>query len=161
MTDASHCPNTKVGGYGVWIASQRGKRSYDGAFKNLIDNATIAEMAAITNGLYIAIRTELVQAHDRVLIQTDCIAAILAFTGKRKPAHSEERRIVEQQRQLMVQHNLSITFKHVKGHSDNEGNRFVSNNICDRKAKANMKKARQLFKLDEIRQKLKETQNEK
>lgn len=26
LADASHCPTTKAGGYGYWIASERGKK---------------------------------------------------------------------------------------------------------------------------------------
>lgn len=157
MVDASHCPDTKVAGYGVWVASQRGKRAFDGAFKTTIDNATIAEMAAITNALYMGIKSGLIVSWDEVLVQTDCIAAILAFTGARNPAHSEERKIIDKQKELIVLYDITVRFKHVKGHSDNPGNRYVSNNICDRKAKTNMRNARQRFKLNQIKDKLKDS----
>ena len=52
LADASHCPQTKAGGYGFWIASARGKRGGGGQLKGKVDTSTLAEMMAIANAIH-------------------------------------------------------------------------------------------------------------
>ena len=89
ITDASHCPETKVGGYGYWLASKRGKKGGSGTFKGTVETSSLAEMMAVANSLHIAIADHIVQMDDHVLIQTDCEAAIQAFGHLRKLTPAE------------------------------------------------------------------------
>lgn len=156
IADASWCPMTRVGGFGCWInAGSRGSKSHQGMLNGASICAGTAEMKAIANAIHHAMFAKLVLLGDRVLIQSDCIGAIHAFTGQRSTLKPQEREVVEWFRKFTVKYDIRVTFKHVKGHSTNTEARFVSNQICDRKAKQEMRRARNLFKLDEIRQKIK------
>lgn len=82
FADASWCPEYKVGGYGFWIASARGKAGGGGALKEPVDTATIAEMMALCNALAIGVRKRLVMPADIVLMQTESVS-VCAVTEKR------------------------------------------------------------------------------
>lgn len=156
IADASWCPMTKVGGYGCWInAGSRGSKAHQAMLNGPSVCAGTAEMKAIALAIHHSVASGLVTSGDHVLIQSDCVGAIDAFNGWRSTLKIEEKEVAEWFRKFTVKYGLSITFKHVKGHSNEAGARFVSNKICDRRAKEEMRRARNLFKLDEIRQKLK------
>lgn len=154
ITDASHCPDTKACGYGVWVAGQRGKREFSGMFAKPLDNSLLCEMAAIVNGLYHGLKAGLICKGDTILVQTDCTSAIQGFLGSRKISHIEEREILEVYSKLLVSCELFIRFKHVKAHTGKQDKRSISNEVCDKKAKAWMKRMRNLIQLNEIRQKV-------
>ena len=82
-----------------------------------VDGNIAAEMQAVVNALYIAHRLQLVQAADEVLIQTDCMAAIDAFEGKRRNLPAQEWEAVKVLRRLRSDHSLRVVFRHVKGHT--------------------------------------------
>ncbi len=154
LADASHCPDTKAGGYGYWIASERGKKGGSGPFKGRIPNSTIAEMMAIANSLYDAVRHCLVLEKDVILFQTDCEAAIYAFTGKRD-VNQEEAKVINFVKKVIRGMNLTVSYKHVKGHSSNKQARFAANNACDRAARKAMRKARNLVRIEDAKRLLK------
>src|SRR3954466_14648311 len=92
ITDASYCPNTKVAGYGFWIASNRGKFGGGGQMITTeIVNATAAEMMAVANALHHAAMQEAVQQGDHILFQTDCMGAVDAFNRTRILINEQER----------------------------------------------------------------------
>lgn len=150
LADASHCPDTKAGGYGYWIASERGKKGGSGPFKGRIPNSTIAEMMAIANSLYDAVRHCLVQENDSILFQTDCEAAIYGFTGKRSVTQ-DEAKVVNFIKKVTRRMNLTVSYKHVKGHTSNKQARFAANNACDRAARKAMRKARNLVRIEDAK----------
>lgn len=143
MADASFCPETGCAGYGYWIASQRGKDGGSGAMKDLCDTSSTAEMKAIANALFLASQKGLVCLNDRVLIQTDCEAAIDAFKGIRTRLTKQEQETKQYLIELKVKLDLVLEFRHVKGHSKRQEARFRSNNMCDKQAYAAMREARQ------------------
>jgi ribonuclease HI len=156
IADASWCPITRVGGYGCWInAGSRGSKSHQAMLNGFSGCAGTAEMKAIANALHHSMASGLVLSGDHVLIQSDCVGAIEAFNGRRSTIKVEEKEVAEWFRKFTVKHGIGISFKHVKGHTNKSEARFVSNQICDRRAKEEMRRARNLFKLDEIRQKIK------
>jgi len=148
IADASFCPDTNVAGYGFWIASERGKQGGGGEMKCRLEGNIAAEMQAVANALHIATRLQLVQAADEVLIQTDCMAAIDAFEGKRKNLPSQEWEAVRVLRRLRSEHNLQIVFRHVKGHTGKKEARYVTNHLCDKRAKEAMRRARARVQLE-------------
>lgn len=149
---------TKVGGYACWVnAGARGARGTQKALKGLSHSSGVAEMKAVANALHFAIGAGLVQPNEKVLIQTDCISAIQAFKNQREHLISDEKEIVKWMNNIIFKYNLTVIFKHVKGHTTHQEARFRSNVICDEKAKEEMRKARSLFKLNEIRRKVKES----
>lgn len=150
LADASHCPDTKAGGYGFWIASQRGKKGGSGQFKGRVATSTLAEMMALANSLYEAVKSCLVIENDIVLFQTDCEAAIFGFIKKRKVS-KEELITVTYIDKLSKNLKLKIHFKHVKGHSNSSEARFAANNACDRAARKAMRKARNSIRLSDAK----------
>lgn len=152
ITDASFCPDHKLGGWGYWIASDRrpeacpeGKRGGGGELRKVGDN-NAAEMMAVVNALHVALELGLVQAADDVLVQTDCQAAILAFTTGRSGMSDEQQAVVARWRAMIGGWaGLRVQFKHVKGHTNRAthgGARFGANRACDARARSYMRAAR-------------------
>lgn len=151
LADASHCPDTKAGGYGFWIASARGKKGGSGVLNGAIASSTLAEMMAIANAIHQGIKFGLVQGHDKLLVQSDCESAIFAFTKKRKGSE-EEKKVVEYVLKLVRLLSLVIEYKHVKGHTNSSEARFAANNACDRAARKAMRRARDKIRLEQLKQ---------
>jgi ribonuclease HI len=148
ITDASHCPDTHGAGYGFWIASGRGKVGGGGTMKSQVENANVAEMHAVCNALHHALKVGLVVKMDSVLIQTDCLGAIHAFDGTRKPRLESELKAKEVLDRFRDKFALTIGFRHVKGHTSRPEARYVTNRLCDSRAKEGMRKARKQLRLN-------------
>lgn len=114
--------------------------------QNPIDNSTAAEMAALVNGLYFALASGIARSGDHVLLQTDCTGAILALESKRKELSKDERSARKQFYALKEKHGVTVSFRHVKGHTKREEARYVTNNLCDQRAKVGMRLARKRIK---------------
>lgn len=144
IADASYCPINKIAGYGYWISSERGSNGGGGplAKGDKVENSTTAEMMAIVNALYYAIRDGFVQVQDTVLLQSDCVPALDAFTFKRHKLTEVEHQIVTKLNQYMLQYSLNLRYRHVKGHCGIQQSRYLANNHCDVRAKAEMKRLR-------------------
>lgn len=142
IADASYCPDYKVGGYGYWIACERGKHGGSGIFRGEITTNITAEMMALCNALHEALSRGLVLPYDKVLMQTDCIPAIDAFIGSRYNLNEQEVKAAAVLHDLEDRNFLLIDFRHVKGHTLRDGARYVTNRRCDQKAKDAMRKAR-------------------
>ena len=151
IADASHCTHTGAAGYGFWIASERGKRPGGGQVRDRVDSSSAAEMIAIVNAAHQAIKDQLVQGGDHVLFQTDCESAILAFQGDRAGLTADERKAKKAFFELKREHGFTFSFRHVKGHTTRPEARFVTNNLCDARAKQGMRLARQRFQADSAR----------
>ena len=142
IVDASFCHDTGKVGYAYWISSGRKKGGGDGTIGDPVVSSVGAEMHGILRAVQRGFKDGLIQPHDNLLCQTDCVPAISAFTGRRRNLGTEELWLVAEFRQITQEHNLFSRFKHVKGHQNSKEARYVVNNICDRKAKNNMRKAR-------------------
>lgn len=123
--------------------------------KNLVKNNVIAEMMAIANTLHQALKLGLVQRGDEVLLQTDCIPAIEAFEGTRARLISEEYEVVTVLRNMKERFGLQLEFRHVKGHSGRQEARYVTNKLCDKRAKDAMRKARHKVRIEQLKELLK------
>lgn len=145
ITDASHCPKTKAAGYGYWAISKRGKRGGGGPLKNKIDSSNAAEVAALVNGLFIACESRIAVEGDHVLLQTDCQAAILALEGMRSNLTKDEKLAKHRFFLIKREYKVRISFRHVKGHTQRQEARYVTNSMCDSRARAGMKLARKII----------------
>jgi len=145
IADASHCPVSNFAGYGGRVSCKRGKKWSDGIIPGHVPNSTVAEMQAVLLTLSFGISEGLIKKHDNVLIQSDCTPALSAFKRRRGKLTELELSLIEEFETLGEVHNLHYRLKHVKGHSVGREPRFVVNNICDQRARANMRKARDLF----------------
>lgn len=145
IADASHCSESGAAGYGYWIAAERGKHGGGGFVRTRVSGSIAAEMIALVNAIAIALKRELVQKGDHVLLQTDCQGAIDAFTGVRTRIPKGEREAREIFFELKRGGGFTHSFRHVKGHSNNPEARYVTNNLCDKRAKQGMRLARQML----------------
>lgn len=150
IADASRCLQTGASGYGFWIASPRSKFAGGGSFKLPTPSVEVAESLAICNALHVALAREAVQEGDQILIQTDCINAIDILSGKRKTLREDERVAFDFLQALRAAHSLTLAFRHVKGHSTLTGARYTTNRLCDQRAKAGMRKAREELRSKEL-----------
>ena len=107
ISDASHCPHTLAGGYGCWIASNRGSKEFGGPLNDAMDSAEI-EAKAACNALHFAITSGLVKRRDVILIQVDALAVLEMFSGRRKPRY-REREILEWLTNIATRNDLIAT----------------------------------------------------
>lgn len=138
ITDASHCPDTKVGGWAAWIRydGDRGPTCRSGPLRGKIPNASHAEVRAALNGIWLA---QTIGA-DRILLQTDCQTVLDLITGKLKAPDLVALWAAAFERADMK--GLVIEGRHVKGHGPITDARTYINDWCDKFAKQHMKKAR-------------------
>lgn len=141
MVDASWCPEYRVGGYGYWIASPKGKWGNQETLRGIVETSTLAEMQAVVNVLYIARKSEYVLPGDSVLIQTDCKAAIMGLEGGRKLSKAEAQ-CRNEFKKLMQ--SIYVELRHVKGHTMRAGARFEANRRCDAGARDALNEARKM-----------------
>lgn len=145
IADASHCNDSGAAGYGYWIASERGKHGGGGFVQRKVGGSIAAEMMAVVNALAIAVKRELVQKGDHVLLQTDCQGAIDAFIGVRTRLPPDERDAKGAFFELKRLHGFTFSFRHVKGHTTRPEARYVTNNLCDKRAKDGLRLARRFL----------------
>lgn len=116
------------------------------------ENPTHAEMMAVANGLTVALKAELVCDGDDVLVQSDSTDAIAGLQGQRlryesfTPAMAEVRDYVVK---LVADHQLNVSYRHVKGHSSRPEARYKANNHCDERAKTHMRRARRKLRQEQ------------
>lgn len=143
VSDASHCDRTHAAGYGFWAVSQRGHHAGGGAFKAPLHSPNTAEILAIVNALHVALSLGIAAKGDSVLVQTDSLAAIMTFEGRRrKIVDPDQKRAVEVFGTLTMTHALTVAFRHVKGHTKVADRRSQAQRHADARARAGMKKAR-------------------
>lgn len=143
MVDASWDPELKVGGYGYWIASSRGKLGGGQPLKGVLESSNLAEMQAICNVLYIARSHGFVIPGDEVLIQTDCRAAIQGLSGFRETVGRE---LEAKNTFNKLSTSLFVDLRHVKGHTGRTEAKYLSNHHCDARAYRAMREARKLHR---------------
>ena len=129
IADASWCPNTNAGGFGVWINCAGERVQYSNRFRKSPKTSGQAEYYAIINALYIARKKFELEYIDKVVIQTDCMAVIHILDKDPKVITG-----------ILKMDESRIKLKHVKGHvhyKDQDRNHFC-NDWCDRQAKRHM-----------------------
>lgn len=141
IADASYDQRYGVGGYGYWIACARGKTPGEGVLRGTVVSSLQAEMMAIVRALYDGVKLRLIEPGDEVLLQTDCMSAIDAL-GSRRLRVPSDKIVLETFNMLKERHNLTITFKHVKGHTKLHEARYAANRACDARAKKAMRAER-------------------
>ena len=144
MTDASHCSKTNAGGFGFWCASNRGKLAGEKPLQGKIKDSYEAEMKGVANALSIAIKANLIMSGDKVLIQLDNTGVIHCIRKKCKP-RQDVKKVMDYIFKCKKDFKLEFECRHVRGHSNQIGNRFSANKHCDRIAKEQMKIQRKLF----------------
>lgn len=132
LTDASWCPDYKIAGWACWIVHDNERiKKYD-TFYDHVGTSNEAEIKAILNGLWIAVRT-FNSEHYHVV--TDCTAAMDALQQR---THDK----TWHKKMLDIVGDAKVTFKHVKAHTNVKDKRSWVNNWCDFNAKLAMRKLR-------------------
>lgn len=148
MTDASVCPNYLVGGFGYWIASNRGKEGGGKPFNTTTPDSFNGELKAVVCSLHIAIKRGFVISGDEVLIQLDNMS-VVNLLNKEYAQNPKRQDIIELYaavEDMVKTHNLTLRSRWVKGHSSRKENRFKSNVCCDDRAKQGLKEARKIHR---------------
>lgn len=148
FTDASYCPDTKVGGYGVWAKCELGQVDGYGPMKRDVANSTVAEALAVYAGLQLIAQQGWLPRVTKILIQTDNTQVItyIANLGKRPrplPKGDWLKNFVTALDQYSLYHDVRLTARHVRGHQRSSlATRFWVNNKTDKLAKKGLKEAR-------------------
>jgi hypothetical protein len=88
----------------------------------------------------------LIHPGDSLLLQTDCQSTILAIEGKRTSITPDEVAVVLDLLKLVTELRLTVTMRHVKGHTNGKTPRTWINNKCDELAGIERRKADQLLR---------------
>ena len=151
IADASWCPHTGAAGYGAWIATDRGKQNIQGPMKIPVKCSKSAEMMALVNAVYQGIKDGLIESFDVVILQSDCLFGLRTFQGTHLIENEHDALAKEYLEKYVKLLNLTVTYKHVKGHTNRQEARYRVNNMCDENAKKHMRKMRSRLKLKAIR----------
>lgn len=140
FSDASYCPKIKRASWGGWVKSERGVARGGGVLRGTISDINISEARALVNAVHLGLRDQVLHKGDRIIAQTDndCVMKVLNYAGPR----DEWRETAELARKLLGDHQLELTWRHVKGHKGYTSKRSSVNVYCDRVAR---------YFLDEVR----------
>ena len=143
-TDASFCPETKAGGWAVYIVCDDFKIQKSGKFRGTMKSALEAEMKAIGNALVILLLKKEVPRFHFVYVNTDCKNAIRDIEGSTTPLG---KRINGYWTTLNTRTSSRLKkFRHVKAHSNVADSRSFVNDWCDKEAKRCMRIRREEIK---------------
>jgi len=169
FSDASLCPETRVGGWAGWIKSDRGVLAIDGEFRDLLIDTTIAEAMAAINSICYAISRNQIEPGDTLVLATDnnSVMNVLEGRSKRKfrwkdarrrgwtmkehriyinKSNSQLNQIASIYKTKVIDAGIALRWNHVKGHRGNIDKRSAVNHGCDRRAKTAMRNARKRSK---------------
>jgi ribonuclease HI len=161
FTDASYCQHTGVAGWAVWMknAEMEAGVTHSAAIRETTRGAGEAELIAVANGLYLAVRYGRLKPGGSVLIQSDRLDALAII---RKATRAQDRRIVGGEPvpvakrpaaylrdhaalklivELEREHTLTLFVRHVRAHQEGAGRTWVNNRV-DELAKAAMRRRR-------------------
>lgn len=143
-TDASHCHRLGVAGWACWVKAD-GLQGYtrSGVLRGVKAQASIAELAAVANGLAAAEKAVGIRPDDLIVIVTDCQRVIHVL--ERKPGlilHRDEREIRDWIEGRLAALGAARKVNKVKAHSRHDGVRSGVNGLVDGLAKAALRQAR-------------------
>jgi ribonuclease HI len=138
FTDASHCPESRTATYAVWAKANGRTVRHCGVLEGRIHSAGHAEVRALANGIFVAVRLLQPEAGSRIIAQSDCQETLNALAGSIK-RHGEVRRYVAN---LLSSAGVAIEYRHVKGHRGTATPRNAVNTWCDRAARRLLRESR-------------------
>lgn len=169
FSDASICPDTGCVGWAAWAKCDRGTARGEGVLKRLTIDSSVAEAMAAVNAIAIARQGGLIESGDRVLLQTDSNSVMDVLKGRARRGirradrdrtdisfeqlHSEVLRRNEEideisrtYARIVNEMNVTVLWRHCKGHRGLEDRRAAVNSDCDERAREHMRKARSRFR---------------
>lgn len=141
MTDASVCGSTGIAGYGYWVVSLRGGNPGQGLLKGKIADSFEGELKAVVNALKDSLNKNHIQYGDHVVIQLDNSGVVNCIKGVNK-VRPKDIHVLDIFKQLLRINNITVDARHIKGHTSKKDSRYVANMMCDKRAKHEMRKAR-------------------
>lgn len=161
FSDASHCPNTKAGGWGAW-AKRDGwdaGRTFGGVISPRVLNASEAEAWAIANTLGMLKIENALDGVRTIIVQSDSLRSlslVRQLLGARVSDHADgakidmnrlnpsrlEKAAMDQLREVLTPREALIYVRHVRGHKPGGGRSWV-NRTCDKIARDHMLKERE------------------
>lgn len=169
FSDASICPTTGCVGWAAWAKCDRGTARGDGALRRLTIDSSVAEAMAVVNGMAIALQKGLVAPGDVLLVQTDnnSVMSVLQGTARRYIRRAERKRrqisytqlheevlrrneeideIAATYAEMVAEMQITVVWRHCKGHRGLEDRRAAVNSSCDERARERMKEARRSYR---------------
>lgn len=117
----------------IWIKGDSYTKKHTSIMKGSFVDSNAAELAAITNGLFLASRDKIDDV-DRIVINTDSSAAIrILSNGTDKDKYKV---FYDKFYEIFEEVGIEVKFKKVKGHTRGKDSRHWVNNWCDRNARA-------------------------
>lgn len=145
FTDAGLCPETLCASWAVWCKSERGVSRAGGIFKSPQLFSTMAESAAVVNGIHHALASGVAKDGDALLIQTDnnSVREFLIFPIRAHHKAKDERRAMQDiYSSIVKKYGLVCRYRHVKGHKGTRDKRSAVNTWCDQVCTFFLKMAR-------------------
>ena len=137
FTDASWCPKSKYGGFACWVKSDNGTFKKYGEMSGKFDGAHKAELAAIVNGVWFALKC--VPDTTYMICSSDCKTAIDNVNNC--GVYSPDKKRMAAHVRWMTRF-IRFELRHVKAHVVNGDKRHAVNNWCDEYAKMSMRAKR-------------------
>lgn len=145
FTDASHCPDTKVGGWGAWAKCELGQVQGGGPMKREVATSTVAEARAVFGGLLLISKQVWWPCIKIVLVQTDNKTVVEALERKGPPEEDRIRwrsNFIIHVTEFKKLHGIEIKGRWIRGHQASVTPRNWVNNLTDRLAKKGLNEAR-------------------
>jgi len=133
--DASWYGRLQVGGWAVWLRSERGRIVEKGAAPDYCAYSYEAELSAIFAGIHLT--TDSWPETEAILVRSDCEQALGLLTGKQQPNpdHAGACRLVERLRHYQDEHKFRLIPRWVKGHQNGNKTDAWLNRRVDRMAR--------------------------
>jgi len=139
--DASWCPHEQVGGWAIWLRSERGRHIESGAVPDYCQYSNEAEFAAIYAGIYRAVTKW--PKTTAILVRSDCTGA-LHWMERRYPINSQAgRRLQKRIAELKEKRKVRLIPRWVRGHRGGKDTDVYLNRRVDEMAREIMLTERQ------------------
>jgi len=134
--DASFCPHELVGGWAIWLRSERGRHVENGATPDYCQNASEAELVAIYAGIYRALTRW--PETTAILVRSDCTTALDWMMDRYYPKRKGGQRVAKKIRQLRYQRGVRLIPRWVKAHREGSETDVYLNRRVDELAREMM-----------------------
>lgn len=138
--DASWCPKYKVGGWGIYCRSDKGKFEASGLPPDYCQDSTGAELCAIFAGLYKITQTW--PDSQIIYVRSDCSGVLKIIESPKKHPREDLRRLQKKIQKLKIKKDLVVQLGWVKGHQSDKTVKTWVNNRVDQLAYSVMERAR-------------------
>jgi ribonuclease HI len=138
--DASWCPHLLVGGWAIWLRSERGRIVEDGVVPEYCSQSYEAELAAIYAGIYRTLSRW--PNTTAILVRSDCETALHLMSNLYQGRHQGARRLATKIHGLQREVGVRLIPRWVKGHQRGTNTDAYLNNRVDEMARSVMEKER-------------------